>query len=287
MTEDLTLRVAPPDQAQCRPLLEPKGVMYSSSSYFDVSRFWAYREKLFNKVQVKTFEDFEKNSGRFLAGTPLSELLSQVGPYQRVVAAHQSKPGYGVSPKTPIPSFAFVVEMREPEKFSKSTDTILRAAALLAGTQAKLKLKEEKHGDHTLVGYRFPEDVPLKGDTSDIRFNFSPCFVAVGNQFVTSSTLELGHELIDLLEKEEKDAGKATKSSGLQRVYSAGGADYLKGFEDYFLTQIILGQAATPASAKDQVTAFVEWVRRLGSINIEHVYGDKESRFDLRLTPAK
>jgi hypothetical protein len=166
-------------------------------------------------------------------------------------------------------------------------DTILRAGALLAGTQVKLKLKEEKHGDRTLVGYRFPEDVPLKGDTTDIRFNFSPCFVAVGNQFVASSTLELGHELIDILEKEEKDAGKALKASSIQRVYSAGGAEYLKGFEDFFLTQTILSQAATPMSAKEQIEAFFDWVRRVGAINIEHVYGDKESRFDLRLTPVK
>ena len=51
-----------------------------------------------------------------------------------------------------------------------------------------LKLVEEKHGDLTLVGYRFPEDVPLRGDTNDLRFNFSPCFVADAR----GRTLEIG-----------------------------------------------------------------------------------------------
>src|SRR5207249_1453299 len=122
---------------------------------------------------------------------------------------------------------------------------------------------------------------------NDLRFNFSPCFVAVGNQFVASSTLEIGHELIDLLAKEPKGAGKATKSSSIQKAYSAGGADYLKEFEDYLLTQIILSQAATPESAKEQVAALIAWVRQLGSLNIDRVYGEKESLLDIRLSPTK
>jgi hypothetical protein len=261
--------------------------MYSSSAYFDIGAFWEQRDKLFTKEQVKKLEDTAKNSGRFLAGTQLSKLLTQVKPYQRFVVAHQSKPGYKTNSKVPIPAFAFVVEMKEPEAFSKSMDTILRGVALLAGTQTKLKLAEEKHGDHTLVGYRFPEDAPLKGDASDLRFNFSPCFVAVGDQFLACSTIELGHELIDLLEKEAKDPGKPVNSSSLQRIYASGGVDYLKSLEDLLTAQVILSQAATPESAKAQVRDFFAWIRKLGAVEIDTVYGDKDSRIDLRLAPAK
>jgi hypothetical protein len=287
MTAELDLHAAPADQPGIRPLLEPKGVMYSSSSYFDIGKFWEMREKLFTKEQVKAFEDFEKNSGRFLGGAKLSKLLTQVNPYQRLVVANQTKPGYKTSTKQPIPAFAFVVEMKEPEAFSKSMDTILRGVALLVGSQAKLKLSDEKHGDYTIVGYRFPEDVPLKGDNSDIRYNFSPCYVAVGNQFVAASTIELGHELIDILDKEAKDAGKPIKSSSIQRIYSAGGVDYLKSLEDLLVTQVILSQAVTAESAKGQVKDFFAWIRTLGAVEIDTVYDNKESRIDIRLTPAK
>jgi hypothetical protein len=287
MTEELALHVAPEDQAQCLPLLEPKGVIYSASAYFDLGKFWEQREKLFNKDQVKTFEDFDKNSGRFLAGTPVSKLLTQAGPYQRFVVACQDKTGYRTASKLPLPAFAFVVDMRDAEALPKAMDTVLRAVALLAGSQAGLKLVEEKHGDHTLVGYRFPEGKPLKQDTNDLRFNFSPCFVAVGNQHLICSTLELGHELIDLLEKEAKDPPAKVRFSSMQRFYSAGGAEYMKGFEDFFLTQTILSQAATPASAKAQVQGFLQWVRGLGTADIEYVYGQKESRIDIRLAPPK
>ena len=287
MTEELALHIAPEDKTPCLPLLEPRSVIYSSSAFFDLGKFWEQREKLFNKEQVKAFEDFEKNSGRFLAGTPISKLLTQAGPYQRFVVACQNKTGYKTASKLPLPAFAFVVDMRDAEAFPKTMDTVLRGVALLAGSQAGLKLVEEKHGDHTLVGYRFPEDKPLKQDTNDLRFNFSPCFIAVGNQFLICSTLELGHELIDLLEKQAKDPLAKVPYSSMQRFYSVGGAEYMKSFEDFFLTQTILSQAATPASAKAQVKAFFQWVRGLGTADIEYDYGQKESRIDIRLTPPK
>src|SRR6266849_4791816 len=49
MTAELELHAAPADQPGIRPLLEPKGVMYSNSSYLDVGKFWEQREKLFTK----------------------------------------------------------------------------------------------------------------------------------------------------------------------------------------------------------------------------------------------
>src|SRR5260370_18266905 len=99
--------------------------------------------------------------------------------------------------------------MRAPDAFAKSVSTVLRGAALLSSTtQTKLELAEEKHGDVTLVGYRFPDGGVYKPDVNDIRYNFSPCFVRVGNQFVLASTLELGHELVDLLQKETEGTNK-------------------------------------------------------------------------------
>jgi hypothetical protein len=269
-------------------VLRPRGVVYSDSYYLDVGKFWENREKLFPAQQVKQFEDFDKNSGRFLAGNRFSKLLTQAGPYQRLVVAHQASPGYKTRPKTTIPAFAVVVEMREPEEFAKGMETVLRGAALLAGTQASLRLTEEKHGDHTLVGYRFPEDRPLKADVNDIRFNFSPCFCAVGDQFFASSTIELGHELIDLLEKEAKDGGDREHAAAQRTlVSSAGGADLLGSFEDVLLTQAILDQALSPEAAREQVRTFIDLVRRLGVLEREVTYDANEVRYDVLLKLAR
>jgi len=69
-----------------------------------------------------------------------------------------------------------VLELRDPEAFSKSIGTVLRGAALLALTQVKLKMVEEKHAGCDLVGWRFDETTTFKPDVNDLRFNFSPCF---------------------------------------------------------------------------------------------------------------
>ena len=285
---ELATHVPPADQPGSRPLLKPRGVIYSDSYYLDVGKFWEGREKLFTRQQVKNLEDFDKNSGRFLAGNRFSKLLTQAGPYQRLVVASQGKSGYNTPPKTTIPAFALVVEMREPEEFAKGMETVLRGAALLAGARAGLRLTEEKHGEHTLVGYRFPEDRPLKADINDIRFNFSPCFCAVGNQFFASSTLELGHELIDLLEKEAKEGDdRGDPATQVSRVYSAGGADLLESFEDVLLTQAILDQALSPEAARQQVRTFIDLVRRLGVLEREVAYEPNEVRYDIRLKLAR
>ncbi|HJT77444.1 MAG TPA: hypothetical protein VJ739_09610, partial [Gemmataceae bacterium] len=179
-----------------------------------------------------------------------------------------------------------VVEMREPEKFRKNMGAVLRGAALLFGTQAHLKLTEEKQGDVTLVGYRFSEDRPLKGDDGNFRFNFSPCFFTVGNQFAVSSTLELGHELADLLAREQKDGLRGCPEATQAVAYAAAGADFLRNYQDFFITQAILDRAATPQEARQQARRFLDLVRGLGRLEFSMHYDEHDTRYELRLVPG-
>ena len=150
-------------QIGTKPLLQPKGVLYSDTNYLDLARIWEDRNKLFGKDAVKGLEDADKNTGRIpFVKIQLSKLLTEAGAYHRFVAVNQPKAGYARQPKTSIPAFAFVLEMRDPAAFTQSIDPVLRGAALFAGSQAGLKLVEEKVKDCNLVGYRFPEDRPLR-----------------------------------------------------------------------------------------------------------------------------
>jgi len=287
MAPEMAVHIPPADQPGSRPLLEPKGVVLSTSFYLDVSKFWEDRARLFNKETAQALEDFDKDSGRILFGQRLSNLLTKAGAYHRIVVAHQEKRSYKKAPKLLLPAFAAVIEMRDPDGFSRSMETLLRAAALGLGNQYKLKLTEEKHGNYEIVGYLFPEKIALKEDVSDLRFNFSPCFVRVGNQFVVSSTLELAHELIDLLEKEAKSSVKGSAAASRTQVYASGGVEILKDFEDQLMTQIILGQAVPADEARKQVQALTDLVRQLGMLQIETTYSAKEYHFDIRLKMSK
>jgi hypothetical protein len=287
MGADAALHLPPAGQPGSRPLLEPKDVIFSASYYLNLPSIWEDRAKLFNDKQAKALEEFDKTSARFLVGNRMSKLLTQVGPYQRFVAVNQPKVPYKTQPKTPVGAFAFVTELREPEAFGKSMESVLRGAAFLASFQVKLKLVEETHNGCKIVGYRFPEDATLKVDVNDLRFNFSPCFVRVGDQFVFCSTLELCREMIDLLQKEGTSPARGAASTERMRFYADGTADSLLAGEDQLIAQTILDQAVSPEEARQQAKAFAAWVRQLGTLTQSTTYADKEFRYDVRLKTAK
>ena len=196
-------------------------------------------------------EETDKNSGKFLSGLALSKLLTEAGPYQRFVAVEQKSAGYKTTPKVHVPAFAVVTEMRDPEEFGRHLETVLRGAALLALTRVKLKMTEETYKDCQITTYRFREDSPLQADVNDVRFNFTPSFARVGDQFVVASTVELCRDLVDEVRQEAK--APAAAASGVCRRFrlvSDGFADLAKAFEDSLVTQTILDQAVPPAEAR-------------------------------------
>jgi hypothetical protein len=274
------LHLAPADKPGCAPLLEPANTLYSTSFYLDVGKFWADRDKLLAENSRKALDGAEKNLGRFLAGRKLSELLTQSGPYHRFVAAAQEKSGYARHADQIIPAFAYNVSMRDAG-FGRAMDGLLRAAALIAGTQAKLKLVEETVDGVTLVGYRFPEDATLAGDVSGIRFNFSPCFAAVGDQFFVASTIEFGRQMVQELKKPAENVPPNT-TSDKSRLSAAGGVAVLKAFQDQLLTQTALDRAATVDAVRQEVGQFMTWLGTLGTLDFDSEYHPHEYRLEVK-----
>jgi hypothetical protein len=284
---EMALFTPPDGQPTCRPLLKPKNVIYADSFYYDFPRIWNDRAKLFVPQQVKNFEETNKVSGRFLAGSKISDLLTQAGTYHRTVVVQQGKVAYKKEPRQRFPAFALVAEMREPDKFSKSMESALRGAALLATTQVKLELTEEKHKEVAITGYRFDEKAEFKPDVNDVRFNFSPCFARVGDQFIFCSTIELCRELIELLQAEQKSPPASTPQYSQGRFASSGVARVLEAVRDQLITQTILDQAVTPAEARKLVQAFIDMVRSLGSANLRIRCSEKQFHFDIEYRNGK
>jgi hypothetical protein len=276
----------PPGDEPAPPLLEPKNVQYTASYYLDLGRLWKERDHVLGKEARVQLEKFEKNSGRFLGGVKLGKLLSQAGSHQRFLQTVQPEGTvYKKQPKQPVSAFAVVQEMRDPA-FAKSMDGILRTVALFGAFQFNVKMVTEEHAGCKIVSYRFPEGRTVKGDKDNVRYNFSPAFVKVGDQFVVTSTVELARELVDLLQKE---AGRktTTASSVHAKVYASGVAAGLKATQDQLVTQLVLGQALSPAEAREQVAALFRLVEGLGRLDVESVYGPNSHRVDLRFTLGK
>jgi hypothetical protein len=165
-------------------------------------------------------------------------------------------------------------------------NTVLRGVALIAGSQFKLKLADAKHGDYKLIAYRFDEEAKLNQDPNDIRFNFTPCFTTVGNYFIASSTTELCHDLIDLLEKESKQKSSTSSPVAMRTVgYAPGTADSLALGADALLAQTILSRAVTLDEARAETKTLIDLVRQLGQVKLETEYHATDFRVNLRWSP--
>jgi hypothetical protein len=282
----MQLHIPPAGAAGSRPVLEPKNVLFSTSFYLDLAKIWNEREGLFNEKQRKSLETFDKDSSRVLAGSTFSKLVTLAGPYHRLVVVHNPRPGYKTTPGQNLPAAAWVVELRDPEAFAKRMEAILRAAGLLATLQVKLKQFEEDCQGHKIVGYRFVEDAPWDNDPQNLRFNASPCFVRVGNQFVFCSTVALCRELVAMLDAEGQKRLAKQPEALITRFYGDGGMQLLEYYKDVVLTQAILDAAASPKQAAQQVRDLLQFVHGLGVFQIESTYANESFRYDLRLIPA-
>ena len=275
-------------QTVSRPLLKPHGVIYSDTSYFDYQRVWEDRGKLFPADAVTAMEKFNKTSAKLpFLNLQFSKVLTSLAPYSRTVLAFQPQVGYTKKkPRTALPAFAMVFELREVA-FAKTLDSSLRAAALF-GNQLGLKLAEETYHETTLVAYRFDEDKELRQDVNDIRFNFSPCFATVGNQYLVCSTIELAHELVDQLKAEAKAGVPPVTTKNSVSFFAPGIADILGQYEDQLVTQTILDQAVSVADAKEQIKTFLQLLRKQGTMSLESTYLPRAVHFDLaiRARPA-
>ncbi len=287
MGPDAVLHVPPADKPGNLPLLEPKGVLYSSSFYFNFPSIWTDRAKLFPKVQADGMTAFDKSSGRVLGGVKMSKILESAGSHHRLVAVKQPKSSYKKQPATRIPAFAFITQMTQPDRFAAAAETGLRAAGLFTSAQFHLKLEEETYKGYEIAGYRFDEQAELKADVDDFRFNFSPSFVRVDDQFVICSTIELCRELVDLLVAERKSPGKPSTAKTRDRFYAGGVADVLDSFQDSLITSTILDQAVPPGEAKEQVEALIKLVRSLGMLTNSAHFGEKVFRYDFRFHRGK
>jgi hypothetical protein len=260
------------------PPLQPPRVISSSSYGLDLGQLWDKRLEILGKKNAAGLEDGDKNLAKFLGGIKLAKLFKAMGPNHRVVVALQKDRPYKIKPTTQIPAFALVVDMRDAS-FAKDMNSIFRAGALLATFQVGLNLKEETYKDCEMVSYQFSETTKVPGDPQNVRFNFSPAYVTVGDYFVISATAELARDLVDLLQAEQKQ--KPLKASMRTQLFASGLADIVRSNQDATLTQLILSQALPPKTAKAELQAILDWVEQLGTLRLESTYGAADFRYDI------
>jgi len=279
------MHAPPPGQPGVLPPLMPPGTLFSHSFYLDLHEFWQKRDRILTGEQLDALEEANKAASPFLLATRFGDIIDKLGARHRLVATTQAASGYKTVPLVRIPSLAFVGELSDPEGFSQKVEPPLRAIGLLAALNVKMTYFEEKHGQHRIVGYRFAEDQANRDVANGILFNFSPCFVRVGDKFILSTTLELARSLVEELEKEK--ASPSANLSAAQRTSLGwqGVGAFLGSFREQLVTQIILQDGVGRADAEQQIQSLLDFLGRLGGVEGELVYGTNSFTWNFTFVP--
>ncbi len=286
MPEEVALHVPLDGQPGSLPLLQPKGVIFSHSFYFDFKALWEQRTMLFPEEILEGFEKGVKQASRFTLGTSLDKMFVQSGPYHRFVIANTPETSYSHKPTTPLPAFAFVTSMRDP-KLGKSIEAGLRAIGLglsvagiaNAAERFDVKMRQETYQGVKIISYHFDEEgTPPFPDPENLRFNFTPCFAQVDDQFVLCSKLAFCKRILDELGSEDR---KPSASNMHMRFYAKGVADSLNADPEQLLTQLVLDQAIPLDEARSQTAAFIDWAKQLGFVEMAFTYKPKYFQFEL------
>ncbi len=285
MHEFVHVHVPPDGQPGALPLLEPEGVLYSTSYYLDLPTLWRERSTLLPADQLKGLNDFEGKSASILYGKPIGWFFDHAGARQRIVVARQTNTGYKITPKQAIPAFAIVMQSPSAEEFAQATDGPIRGLAFLGQLQYSMAPIEEQHGGAKLIGYRFVENDTSKYFNDGYLYNFSPCRARLGDQFIISSTKELAEQLIDELGKQSlQKIGHDPYETQLSSFTWRGLSKYLGGIRKQLVTQNMLEQGNSPADAAKEVSLFLDLLDRLGRIEMTNRYEPGQYNIDVRFT---
>lgn len=263
---DLAFHAPTHGEPGTRPLLQPPGVIYSQSFYYDFGWLWKERKRVINPVNLKDLEQGAGQLDKVLPNTSLGKLLEGSGPYHRIVAANTGEKLYAVEPGQVIPPVAYVGSMRS-EQYGESMESLLRTGGVLAGFQTGWTSSEGTHDGVTIVTYRFPEKKEPKFDDADgLRFNAAPSFAVVGDSLVVGSTPGIVKLLIPELKKESKAAGSPVvwRASG----FASGAGRLLEASPEATVTQAILSQGVGLAEAKEQTRKLAAWLKTLGRVDV-------------------
>jgi len=263
---EFALHAPPQGKPGSLALLEPPGVLYSQSFYLDLATLWSQRDKLINAEVRKQFEKGEKDLAKVLPGLKIGEILNASGAYHRFVVVNLDKIPYTREPGQKLPGFGYAASTRDPT-FGKSVEALIRGGGFLVSLSQGIKLIEQTHEGVKLFGYRFPEDRELADDEANIRFNFEPTFAIVDDQFIAGSTIEVAKKLVTEVRRTAKSS--STPQLWRAKAYAAAGAEALAAAPEATITDTMLRQAITLAEAKQQVEQLGDYLRTLGTFEMD------------------
>lgn len=270
--------------AQAAPLLRPPGTIYTATWYRDYAALWEARAQLATAEKVATMEKADADSRQqlsvFKLDLSLSDIVRQLGPHFRVVAARQQETGYRVPVTDRLPAAALVIDVRDEAAFKAKVTPLLRAVGLLAAFRPMgPKMRPAAYRGAQLTGLWFRDDEEAAAQGNRGRFNFSPTWTLTRGHLVLGSTHELVCRIIDQLDQPADTDPATTERQWLSLTELAAATNDLR---ETITRGLVFDQGLTLDEAEREAGILERAIQTLGEITTRTTF-DRD-RFESRWT---
>ena len=268
-------------------LVVPRSIA-ALSFHRDLRSFYAAKDELFPE-RSSGLIFFENMMGIFFSGRDLTEeVLARTTPEVRLVVARQDyQQG---TPQVQLPGFAAVFRLHDPESFGQVVEEAWQKALGLVNFTRGQKalpgmiLDRSTHSDTRFSVARFSLADETDRENLDIRFNFSPALVTLGDYVVLSSTEALARDLIDAIRQEMRGTVQTlANTDSLVEVDTEQLAAVLEANRTGLVRQNMIEKGHSEDEAETEIDVLLALIRSLGkaTLNVGSRGGRPQARLEL------
>ncbi len=259
--------------------------LLSVAAYRDFSQMWLYAGDLFDENVNDQLAQADSNLTTFFSGKDFGEeVLGAITPQVQFLAARQDFTNRLPQPTIKLPSFALIVEMRDPEtttsEFRRTYQSLIGFLNVIGAQngQPQLDMEMDKSDGVSIVTAKFvPEEKERTSASARIQYNFSPTVAFAGSRMIISSTRELAEEVARL--------GKApNNASEVNTEVDLNGnvlADVLTDNRESLIAQNMLAKGHGREAAEKEMDALFEVVRAFAGATI--TLSNKDNQLSLEV----
>lgn len=269
------------------PPLNPAGTIQSFSWYRDYIGLWNKRDQLATEEARRKAEQGDDDAGKQLQvfGTSFkpSELIAQLGPHHRVVAMEQVKAPYDkVHVENVIPAMAFLIDLKDEEKFRKMVDPFVRILGLIQGGEQRVLTVRDDYKGASVLSFVFQEtDSELKRRPRD-QYNFRVSAAITRQHFIIGTNPMIVQAVIDELDRPTDTLAVPDSVTELQQISFPALARQLGRMKSGAIRRIVLDTGWTIETAEHEYQIFLDLLSSLG--NGQTRVGDDSGGFSLEFT---
>jgi hypothetical protein len=271
-------------------LLDEEDGLLWVSAYRDLSQLWLHAGDLFDEETNDELAKADSNLATLFSGRDFGEeILGAFVPGIQLIVARQTFAADGPQPALRLPSFALIMEMRDPETTTRelrrtfqSLIGFLNVTGAMNG-QPQLELDMERDDRVELVTSRYlPEPSEADSRQARINFNFSPTLGFAGTRFVLSSTQELARKLTSAEERAAGEVDRHPVNTAAQLDMSVL-RDVLGDNVVQLVSQNMLEQGHTREEAERQIHLLFAALDRLEDVRLQLTVREDRIQVDASL----